>query len=138
VRKRVRASTAKPSRRAAAGAARPGDKALARLRRRCLGLPETSEKGSWGHPNFRAGEKTFAAFEWIQGRPSIAVRLDAAEADYLRTRHENFFLTPYGRGIWVSAWADVAVDWPLIDDLVERAWRKVALKRMLASLDGSA
>ena len=105
------------------------------MRRRCLGLPETSEKGSWGHPNFRAGEKTFAAFEWIQGRPSIAVRLDAAAVDHLRTQHRNFFLTPYGRGIWVSVWADSALDWALVDDLIERAYRQVALKRMLAALD---
>ena len=105
------------------------------MRRRCLGLPETSEKGSWGHPNFRAGEKTFAAYEWIQGRPSIAVRLDAATVDHLRTQHRNFFLTPYGRGIWVSVWADSALDWPLVDDLIERAYRQVALKRMLAALD---
>lgn len=117
---------------------RVGGKALARMRRRCLGLPETSEAGSWGHPNYRAGKKTFAAFEWIQGRPSIAVRLEAAEVDYLRSRHGNFFLTPYGRGIWVSVWADKAIDWALVDELVERAYRKVALQRMLAALDATA
>jgi predicted DNA-binding protein (MmcQ/YjbR family) len=125
------------SQRDAAGKPRSGGKALDRMRRRCLGLPETSEKGSWGHPNFRAGNKTFAAFEWIRGRPSIAVRLDAAEVDHLRSRHRDFFLTPYGRGIWVSAWADLGPDWALLDDLIERAYRKVALKRMLAALDGA-
>ena len=34
-----------------------------KLRGLCLSLPETSEVGSWGHPNFRAGKKTFAVFE---------------------------------------------------------------------------
>ena len=110
-------------------------KALARLRRRCLSLPETSETGSWGHPNFRAGKKTFAAFEWVEGRPSIAVRLGAAEADHLRSLRRDFFRTPYGRGIWVSVFADQAVDWGLVDDLIERAYRQVALKRMLAVLE---
>jgi predicted DNA-binding protein (MmcQ/YjbR family) len=119
-------------------AATSGDRALTRFRRRCLGLPETSEAGSWGHPNFRAGKKTFAAFEWVQGRPSVAVRLDAAEVDYLRSHQKNFFLTPYGRGLWVSVWADTALDWKLIDSLVESAYRKVALQRMLAVLDASA
>jgi hypothetical protein len=42
-----------------------------RLRSLCLTLPETSERSSWGHPNFRAGRKTFAAFEIVRGRPSI-------------------------------------------------------------------
>jgi predicted DNA-binding protein (MmcQ/YjbR family) len=130
--------SAKSAKRAPPRDTRGGGKALARLRRLCLGLPETSEAGSWGHPNFRAGKKTFAAFEWIQGRPSIAVRLDAAAVDYLRSRHKNFFLTPYGRGVWASAWADRPIDWALVEELVERAYRKVALRRMLAALDVTA
>lgn len=35
----------------------------------------------------------------------------------------------------MSVWADTAVDWGLVDDLIERAYRKVALKRMLSALD---
>ena len=30
---------------------------LQRLRLLCLSFPETSERSSWGHPNFRAGRK---------------------------------------------------------------------------------
>lgn len=52
-----------------------------------------------------------------------------------RMRRRDFFRTPYGRGIWVSVWADTAVNWDLVDDLIERAYRQVALKRMLAALD---
>jgi len=128
----------KSSRIAANRVAHSGGKALERLRRCCLRLPETNEKSSWGHPNFRAGKKTFAAFEWVRGRPSIAVRLDAAAVDHLRSVHANFFLTPYGRGIWVSCWADAAVDWSLVLDLVERAYRQVALKRMRVALEARA
>jgi hypothetical protein len=36
---------------------------LNRLREMCLSFPETKEVSSWGHPNFRAGKKTFATFE---------------------------------------------------------------------------
>jgi hypothetical protein len=55
---------------------RTTDRVLQRLRELCLSLPETSEVGSWGHPNSRAGERTFATFERIDGRPSIAFRLN--------------------------------------------------------------
>ena len=83
----------------------PEDPVLARLRKLCLSLPETCEVDSWGHPNFRAGKRTFVTFEWFKGRPSMAFRLDAAaDIDSVLGR-KQFFLTPYGRGRWVSVWA---------------------------------
>ena len=47
----------------------------------------------------------------------------------------EFFATPYGRGLWVSVWADGRVDWRAVEDLVERSYRVVALKRMLTALE---
>jgi predicted DNA-binding protein (MmcQ/YjbR family) len=107
---------------------------LARLRALCLSFPETSERSSWGHPNFRAGRKMFAAFERVNGRPSIAFRLDRADAAGL-IRRKQFFATPYGRGLWISIWADTRLNWRLISHLVRRSYRVVALKRMIAALD---
>ena len=111
------------------------DGVLQRLRALCLSFPETSETSSWSHPNFRAGKKTFATFERVQDRPSIAVRLDQADVVRL-VRRDQFFATPYGRNVWVSTWADVQVDWRVIGDLLERSYRLVALKRMITALDG--
>lgn len=110
------------------------DPVLQRLRRLCLSLPETTEVGSWGHPNFRAGKRTFAAFELVRGRPSIAFRLDPVDVDLL-LRRRHFFVTPYGRGQWVSVWADVPLDWRLVGDLLRRSYQVVALKRMIAALE---
>jgi predicted DNA-binding protein (MmcQ/YjbR family) len=107
---------------------------VAKLRALALSLPETTESSSWRHPNFRAGRKTFAAFELIEGRPSIAFRLERADRDRL-LRRKRCFVTPYGRGQWVSMWADRAVDWTLVDDLLRRSYRVVALKRMITALD---
>ena len=110
-------------------------KALARLRRYCGSLPETSEKESWGHPNFRAGKRTFATFEWIKGRPSIAILVGAEEADALLLAPGVFFATPYGQGKWVSIWADGALDWGFLEELLERGYRQVALKGMISTLE---
>jgi predicted DNA-binding protein (MmcQ/YjbR family) len=107
---------------------------LARLRSLCLSLPETSETASWGHPNFKAGKKTFVAFERVKGRASMAFRLEPDEVERLLQR-KRFFATPYGRGLWVSVWADSPVDWRAVQDLVVRSYRVVALKRMLTALD---
>jgi predicted DNA-binding protein (MmcQ/YjbR family) len=107
---------------------------FARARRLCLAFPETVETASWGHPNFRAGKKTFCAFEMLSGRPSIAFRLSPRDVD--RTlRRQHFFATPYGRGLWVSVWVDAAIDWTLIASLVDRSYRLVANKRMLRALE---
>ncbi len=99
-------------------------------------MPECTETSSWGHPNFRAGKRTFAAFEWISGRPSVAFRLSPTDVDLL-LRRKGFFATPYGRGQWVSTWADAAVDWGLVQHLLEQSYRLVALKRMVAALDSA-
>ena len=113
------------------------EQTLERLRSLCLSLPETSETSSWGHPNFKAGKKTFVAFERVKERASIAFRLESAEVDRLLGRKE-FFVTPYGRGLWVSLWADGRVDWRAVADLVNRSYRLVALKRMVVALEAQA
>jgi predicted DNA-binding protein (MmcQ/YjbR family) len=105
-----------------------------RARRLCLALPETSERASWGHPNFRVGRKVFCAFEVVKGRPSIAFKLSAPDRK-VAERKRNFFSTPYGRGLWVSTWVDRAVDWRLIARLIDRSYRCVADKRLVNMLN---
>jgi predicted DNA-binding protein (MmcQ/YjbR family) len=110
--------------------------ALDKLRALCLAYPEASEKTAWGHPNFKAGKKVFVAYEYVKGRPSIAFRLDPPDVERLLMRRQ-FFVTPYGRGQWVSLWAESALDWRAVTDLVDRSYRVVAQKRMIAALDAA-
>jgi predicted DNA-binding protein (MmcQ/YjbR family) len=109
------------------------NRTLQRVRQQCLSLPETREVASWGHPNFRAGRRTFVTFEWVAGRPSIAFRLDPTDVGFL-LRKKGFFVTPYGQGRWVSVWADGKLNERLVSRLVERSYQLVALKRMIAAL----
>jgi len=106
---------------------------FARLRRLCLALPEVSETSSWGHPNFRANRRTFCTFEMVKGRPSIAFRLKPA----LRARARRMlagFVTPYGRGQWVSVWLDGRVNWKIVTALVEHSYREIAGERLIRQL----
>ncbi len=100
----------------------------------CLALPEAKETSSWGHPNFRVGMKIFCAFEAFAGRPSIAFRLTSTEVKRL-LRKTHFFMTPYGRGVWVSRWLDVAVDPKLMASLIDRSYRQVATRKHVRLLD---
>lgn len=108
--------------------------APARLRRLCLSYPEAGETSAFGHPNFVAGKKAFVTLERVGGRPSIAFRQSPADVSLLVGRL-GFFQTPYGRGVWVSCWADLPMRWSQMATLVDRAYRLVALKRMIAALD---
>ena len=65
----------------------------------------------------------------------MAFKLGADEVDQLLMQGDSFFATPYGRGLWASLWADGTIPWKLVEQLVEHAFRHVALKRMLSRLD---
>jgi predicted DNA-binding protein (MmcQ/YjbR family) len=106
---------------------------LEQLREICLALPETVETSAFGHPNFKAGKKTFVAYEHFKGQDSIAFRVDPLMFDAL-LMDPRFFATPYGRGRWLSVAAVERMDWDLITDKVLSSYRLVANKRMLASL----
>jgi predicted DNA-binding protein (MmcQ/YjbR family) len=117
-----------------AGGASDEERALRRVRKLCLSLPETSETDSWGHPNFRAGKRTFVTYEWLRGIPTIAFRLSRAEVRR-RQRTRGFLTTPYGRGQWVSMEAHGRVDWHLVEALILKSYRQVAIKRMVRALE---
>jgi len=63
--------------------------------------------------------------------------MDPTDVDRL-LRRKQFFTTPYGGGRWVSTWADLALDWDCITDLLRRSYRLVALKRMISTLAKSS
>ncbi len=112
-----------------------GEKLLVKLRAFCLALPETSETDSFGHPNFRAGKRTFAVYEHYKGRASLAVKLPRPDGQALLA-DPRFYVTPYsGNHGWVSLWVDSPVSWTLVEDLVLKSYREVALRRMLSALE---
>lgn len=100
-------------------------KVFARVRKICMTYPEATEKSSWGHPNFRAGKKTFVTLEVWQGRPSIALRLEAEQVQELLGEPE-FFATPYGRGLWVSRYLDGRPGWRGIRHLIDQSYQLVS------------
>jgi predicted DNA-binding protein (MmcQ/YjbR family) len=109
---------------------------LARVRALCLSLPETAEVSSWGHPNFRAGKRTFLSFEQVDGVDAIAFHLHPFEVEELE-RLAGFTRTPYGQGRWVSLRIRPRPAWNTVKDLVLRSYRQVAIKRMRLKLEQS-
>jgi hypothetical protein len=116
----------------------PGSAALiARVRKIALALPGASEKLSHGEPTFFAGGKCFFTVDnghhgsghvaiWCKADPEVQSALVDAEP-----RH--FFVPPYvGHRGWVGVRLDSGLDWAKVAAIVERAWRDVVPKKLLA------
>jgi len=101
---------------------------LAKLREVLLGFPETSETASWGHPNFRAGKKTFAAFhEDRSGVPCIWLRVEPGDARIL-LEDPRFLPSKHGGDRWVALRADRPIDWAFLRELARDSHALVAPK----------
>jgi predicted DNA-binding protein (MmcQ/YjbR family) len=112
--------------------------ALKKLRAICKDLPGTVETVTWGHPTFKADNKAFAVLEPYKGEFAIAFKATFADQAAL-TMQPRFYITPYsGKHGWTSLRLEGKLDWREIRDLVERAYRLTAPKRMQSAFDGGA
>jgi hypothetical protein len=110
------------------------------LRRRCLALPEATERLSHGEPTwFVRDKKTFVMYADHHHDDRVAfwcAAPDGAQEALVGAHPDRFFVPPYvGHRGWLGVWLDVAVDWDEIEDLVVAAYRTVAPKKLVAELD---
>jgi predicted DNA-binding protein (MmcQ/YjbR family) len=108
-----------------------GSKALARIRRLCLALPESSEKIAWGAPTFRVRGKLFVMFvnnHHNDGRIAIWCNAPAgAQQAFASSDPEHFFVPPYvGCNGWLGIRLDKGLDWSVIAEMVKEAHRETA------------
>ena len=113
---------------------------VARLRRLCLALPETTERLSHGEPAWFVGERRlFATLSdhhhddrigfWCAAPPG-------AQEELVGMKPDRFFVPPYvGHRGWIGVYLDVAVDWEDVADLVADAYCTVAPRRLVAAYD---
>ena len=120
-------------------AKKPTPRALARLRKLCLALPEAHEVEAWGEPTFRVRNKLFAMYADASnhhggGRHSAWCKATHMTQDLLvREQPDRFFVPPYvGPSGWVGVYLDAKTDWPALAELLHDGYRMVAPKRLLA------
>jgi hypothetical protein len=113
---------------------------LRQVRELCLALPEVTERLSHGSPTWFAGKKTMVMYLddhhgdgrlalWVAAPPGV-------QADMVLQEPDRFFVPPYvGHRGWLGVRLDHSPDWDEIGDIVEDAYRTVAIKRLLAELD---
>ena len=108
---------------------------LARLRKLCLTLPETSEGTSFGSPVFKAGKKTFCSFNCHGGKPG-ALFWVGATGQAMLTADSRFEIPAYmGHNGWIRLRLDGRFDLEEVRTLAIASYRHFALRRMLKALD---
>ena len=115
---------------------------LARLRAICLSFPGVSERLSHGTPTwFVKGRSTFVTF-WPDGHHDLrfahlwCAAPPGAQGHLTRAEPERFFRPPYvGHRGWLGLRMDGEFDSAEVAELCEDAYRQIAPKRLVASLD---
>jgi hypothetical protein len=93
-------------------------------------LPETAEGPCYGTPGFRARGKLFARLR--EDGESLVVRVDPSERDLLLEADPRcFYVTDHYRDYpWVLVRLPV-VEADVLADMLERAWRLAAPRRLV-------
>jgi predicted DNA-binding protein (MmcQ/YjbR family) len=117
-------------------------RALTRLRKVCLTLPEAHEVEAWGEPTFRVRNKMFAMYANAgnhhgEGTHGVWLKAEPGNQDLMvRSAPHRFFVPPYvGPSGWVGVRLDGDVDWDELAMLVRDAYRLIAPKRLAALID---
>ena len=116
-------------------------RALARVRKICLALPEVNERPSHGAPTFFVRDKkTFVMFhDDHHGDGRLAIWCAAppgAQEGMMQAEPERFFRPAYvGHRGWLGLRLDRELDWDEVAGVIEDAYRTVAPKTLVARLD---
>ena len=117
-------------------------RALTKLRKLCLALPEAREVEAWGAPTFRV-KTMFAMYaepgnHHGEGRESVWVKaLKTNQELMVAADPERFFVPPYvGPSGWIGVHLDSSrTDWAELAELLRDAWRMSAPKKLVARHD---
>ncbi len=111
--------------------------ALARVRARCLALPQVSERPSHGRPAFFvAGKRSFVSFmdnHHDDGRLALWCAAPAGvQAALVESDPAAYFVPPYvGHRGWVGVRLDRGLEWDEVAGVVEDAYAVVAPARLV-------
>ena len=119
-------------------------RALTRLRKLCLALPEAREVEAWGEPTFRV-KTIFAMYAGPSnhhgaGRESVWVKANKTnQMLMLAAAPDRFFVPPYvGPFGWIGVYLDsTKTDWDELEELLRDAWRMSVPKKLLAAHDAA-
>ena len=114
-------------------------RALGRVRKIALALPEASERLSHGEPAWFVGTKLFATWEdHHHGDPIVGLLVKGAEGQQgvlVAAEPQRYYRPKYvGHKGWIGVNMEADVDWRLVAELLRDSWRMTAPKKLAAQL----
>jgi hypothetical protein len=117
-------------------------RALTKLRKVALALPESHEVEAWGTPTFRVKNKLFAMWASREthvgkdGRDGVWIKATAMNQQLmLKHSPRRFFYPPYtGKSGWIGVYLDPKTDWKEVASLLEDGYRMTAPKTLLRAM----
>jgi len=112
---------------------------LARVRRICLSLPETTERPSHGAPSFfirdRIGFVNYMDDHHDDGRLALWCACPPGMREgLLKAEPEQYFVPPYvGFRGWIGVCLDRSPDWDAVERVIRDAYVAVAPRRLVAA-----
>ena len=106
---------------------RASAKTIERVRKICLGLPDTFEKLSHGEPTWFAGGRVFATMSnnhHDDGNIAIVCNApEGAQEALIEAEPEHIYKPPYVGGAgWIGVRLDTGLDWKMIAALIAQAY----------------
>jgi hypothetical protein len=127
----------------------PPKRILAKLRTRCLALPEVREERAWVGTRWTIRTRNFAHVVAIEdGHPPTFAKAAGTDGprvvltfraagflyDALHTAGEPFFTTQWGTNV-IGVALDASTDWNQVSALVTESYRLLAPKTLAAALE---
>ncbi|MGH2470858.1 MAG: MmcQ/YjbR family DNA-binding protein [Candidatus Limnocylindria bacterium] len=114
---------------------------LARVRKICLSLPETTDRKSHGAPSFFIRDRVcfvnYMDHHHDDGRLALWCACPPGMRDGLvRAQPEHYFVPPYGPRGWIGVRLDRGLDWDEVERVIRDAYLTVAPTNLVATLEG--
>jgi len=112
---------------------------LARVRKICLSLPETTERASHGAPSFFIRDKVcfvnYMDDHHADGRLALWCACPPGMREGLvKAEPEHYFVPPYvGVRGWIGVRLDRGIDWDDVERVIREAYLAVAPKKIAAA-----
>ena len=99
---------------------------LARLKKICLALPDTTEVEAWGHPTFRIKNKIFCVYGGYADDANITLKVGKPALGIFLQDPRFWKASHIGNQGWISMKATGELNWDELEELIRGSYDLIA------------